>query len=438
LGRSFRAWKNLTALELGLPQAEVTVATGHQAELWHPGILSKFVWAQEQSLRAGAAFVHLLVDTDTRDPLAFRAPLAEPGALTMLHVGAHSFAKAHAADIAACAYPAGSPVPFEPHIGGRLAQFALPCVQEGIANTVAALQRWSTETDGATQAWHALSALCAQGLQDAPGGGAWISAAPWARTRQLLHTTLGAELMARALQNPQACADAFNRGARTVPRAARPLVGMDTGGVELPLWHVDHAGMRRRVGSHMLPELQRMGATLVPRAFLTSAIARAALCDRFVHGTGGALYERATETFVGEWLGAELPAFDMATATVQLPFQADLDTPVVTPAHRRHVWFDPEREPGGVISARKRHLLDAVNAAPRRSIARRQAWKHMHHELGLARSMRSADMDELLHREAQDRLRSRATLIRVDRTWPVPLHPRWSLTQLAELIRQAH
>ncbi len=438
MGRPLSAWKHLTASELNLPHSDITVATGHQAELWHPGILSKFVWAHEQATRAGAAFAHLLVDTDTRNPLAFKAPIGGPDSGETFHVGVHSFAAGRPTGTAACAYAAGAPVPFEPRIGNAVANFALSCVQEGVANTLSALQEWSTATDGPTQAWHALSALCAQGLHAAPGGGAWITAAPWVRSSQLLRTTLGVELMARALQNPQACADAFNKGARTVPRAARPLTEMDAGGVELPLWQVDHTGMRKRVSSRMLPELQRMGATLVPRAFLTSAIARAALCDRFVHGTGGALYERATEIFVGEWLGTELPAFDLATATLRLPFPADQQTPVVTPAHRRHVWFDPEGEPGSAISDRKKHLLAAVNAAPRRSTARRQAWKHMHQEIGRARAMRSAELADLLRRESQDRQRSHSALIRADRTWPVPLHPSESLTRLVELIRQAH
>jgi hypothetical protein len=450
LGKPLREWRRLTARELQLPD-DLLVGTGHQAQLWHPGILAKFVWAHERAQRAQASFVHLLVDTDTRDPLAFRAPVRAPsvdaGAAArheVLRDASQSFGAPAPAAMAACAYPARAPSAFELRSG----HFALPCVEEGVRRTHAALAAHAAASDGAAQAWAALQSLVTEALHGAPEGGAWLSAAPWARTQQLLRTSIGSALIQRALQDPDACARAFNLGAHTVARAARPLGTVEGQGVEMPFWLLSEGGMRMRVGARALPALLKSGATLLPRAFLTSAIARAALCDRFVHGTGGGIYERATETFMGEWLGARLPPFDMATATVVLPFPSQPAGALVTHAVRRHAWFDPhaafgershqqQRASAGVLSDQKRSLLAAVNQEPRKSSARKQAWRAMHAELARTRAQLGTQLAELSAREEADRQHAREAQIRADRTWPVPLHPAASITTMAALLRQS-
>lgn len=446
LGRSLREWRKLTAAELQLPAFDVAVATGHQAEFWHPGILAKFVWAHEQALRCSGHFLHLLVDTDTRDPLAFRAPVIErpeapseqtsPGSDGRLRLAVHSFGgSVLPPNTAACAFPAVQPAPFAPRGGA----FPLPCIHEGIRRTQEALASCADAPDGAEQAWRALRILAARALVQGPQGGEWFHDAPWVRTRQLMQTTLGEELIARAAADPEACARAFNRAARSVPRAARPLGTTEDAGIELPFWALDAQGTRLRVGARTLPQLRREGAVLLPRAFLTSAIARAALCNRFVHGTGGALYEQATEAFIGEWLGDTLPPFDMATATVLLPFPEPTAQELVTHATRRRAWFDPTYAPGSPgPSAHKRELLATVNAAPRGSRARHAAWRAMHAELARTRHAHAEQLAELARREEADRQRAREALLRQDRTWPVPLHPDASITQMAALLRQTH
>lgn len=449
LGKPLHEWRRLTAQELKLPDG-LLVGTGHQAELWHPGILSKFVWAHEQARRAGAGFMHLLVDTDTRDPLAFRAPvrveIGNSSAATSDHVlreVSHSFGGTGEPGMAACAYPARVPSAFEIRAG----EFALECVALGVQRTQQALAAHANAADGAAQEWAALQDLVTDALRDAPEGGAWLSDAPWTRTQQLLRTTLGAALLERALKDPDACAHAFNLGARTVSRAARPLGTVEEQGVEMPFWLLDDSGVRKRVGARALPALVKSGATLLPRAFLTSAIARAALCDRFVHGTGGGIYERATETFIGEWLGAQLPPFDMATATVLLPFPTESSRALVTHAMRRRAWFDPngafgstphgeERVTAHALSDHKRSLLTVINESPRRSPARKSAWRAMHAELMRTRATLAGQLAELARREESDRQHARDAHIRADRTWPVPLHPAASITKMATLLRQ--
>jgi hypothetical protein len=254
------------------------------------------------------------------------------------------------------------------------------------------------------------------------------------RTSALLQTALGAAIVARAAADPAGCARAFNAAVRLVPRVAQPLAEDGALGAELPFWTMAADGTRARVRASELPALRERSAPLWPRAFLTSAIARAALCDRFVHGTGGGTYERATEAFAASWLGATLPAFDMATATLRLPFAPDGGPPPVTPAERRARWFDPESA-HGAMSERKRAALEAIARAPRASAERRAAWRAMHEELARTRNAHACDFMELDARTAADRERARAALLRADRTWAAVLHPQESLVRLAEAMR---
>lgn len=429
LGKPLDFWRRTTAKELGLPDTVLTAGTGHQAELWHPGILAKYAWAHALTASApdssaqAAQVVHLLVDTDVRPPLSIRVPVvaAGAGADRVLTTLTHQFGPATRAGVVACAYPAGLPMPLQ--LGE--ATFALPCVEEGVARIERALR--APAPDAAAQAWLTMRALC----------GAPVDGPAWTRTSALLRTTLGDALLERAQRDPAACVRAFNTAARSVARVARPLQHRGDAGTELPFWTWGADGVRRAVTSHELPALRGTNAPLAPRAFLTSAIARAALCSRFVHGTGGHVYEQATERFMHEWLGATLPPFDMATATLRLPFATEHDSPV-TPSIRRRAWFDPDGAFGGAASpsAHKLALLAAVNALPRRSAERRAAWRAMHEELARAREARVHELGALMQREEADRARVREAAIRAERTWAVPLYPAEMVQTLVQRVLQ--
>jgi hypothetical protein len=250
-----------------------------------------------------------------------------------------------------------------------------------------------------------------------------------------MKTALGVAIVERAARDPHACARAFNAAVAVVPRVARMLAEDGPLGPELPLWTRGSDGSRHRVHAAELAGLRAAQAPLWPRAFLTSAMARAVLSDRFVHGTGGKIYERATDMFAHSWLDARLPAFDVASATLRLPFSGDALPPPVTAAARRARWFDPDAA-GNAPSASKLAALATIAHAPRASAARRSAWLAMHAELGRARSVHAAEIQALDAQHAADRIRARAAQWRADRTWAAVLHPPHALKDLAESLRR--
>jgi len=72
-----------------------------------------------------------------------------------------------------------------------------------------------------------------------------------------------------------------------------------------------------------------VGTTLVilrPRALITTMYARLVLSDLFIHGIGGAKYDEVTDEIIRRFFGIEPPKFITATATFRLP----IDRPHVT------------------------------------------------------------------------------------------------------------
>lgn len=414
LGTTIARWRERTADELGIPKG-LTIGTGHQVEWWHPGIVAKFQWAAARS--AESPPVWLAVDTDVRDPGEIRLPVVDRGELRS---AVHRFGPRLARGAAPAGRPASVPAPFE----GGAAMPALACVADGIARAHDALLRHADEHDAVRQVLRAL-ADCTPGI-GAPGA--------IVRTSQLLATGIGSALLDRAQEDPTACARAFNEAVALVPRVAAALREDGTPGTELPFWTRGSDGTRERVRAADLARLRADGAPLWPRAFLTSLVARAALCDRFVHGLGGGIYERATEAFARRWLGAELPPIDVVSATLRLPFPADDGPPPVGAAERRRWWFDPEGGGTGPSDA-KRAALDEIASLPRGSAERRSRWRRMHAELDGARRARACDLAELEARAHADRARAREAALRRDRTWAAVLHPTESVSRLAESLR---
>lgn len=415
LDRPLAHWRERASEELALP-AGLLVAAGHQPEWWHPGIVAKFLWARATAATAGASVAWLLVDTDLRDPCELRFPARAGGDL---RASVHRFAPRMAPGCAPAGRPACTPSPPDAAAG----EPALPCVADGLRRAHDAMLRHVDAADRAGQVAGALAAAV-PGLE-APHA--------TARTSGLLATSLGRALLDRAAADPAACARAFNGAVRLVPRVARPLAEGGPAGAELPFWTVAPDGARQRVTAGALADLRGRGAPLWPRAFLTSLLARAALCDRFVHGTGAATYERATEAFALAWLGAALPPIDVASATLLLPFPPEPGPPPVDAAARRRRWFDPSAAGPGP-SAAKRAALAEIAGLPRGSPSRRDRWRRMHAELAAERTARASDLAELEALAAADRVRARSAAVRADRTWPAVLHPPEAISRLSSLV----
>ncbi|MBL0922552.1 MAG: hypothetical protein IBJ10_10545 [Phycisphaerales bacterium] len=406
---------------LGLPTDRPVVMTGHQAEFWHAGILAKHIAACALADGAGAYAAHIVVDSDETDPGAVRMPRSSDDELSA-HV-VHLLPTPPAGTPPACLPPA-PPARHE-------APPTLPSVVEGLAAIALALRRHAGAASLGAQMGLALTELMR----------------PWAPlpapvfSSRLSGTAAFRAIVERMAQDPGACVRAHNAAALAVPEArVAPLAERRDGAArwELPLWRLRPGRARARVFADQLGDIP--AEELAPRALLLTGFLRLYACDLFIHGAGGAVYDRITDRWLPEWLGALPAPTAMASATLTLPLQpgstpsvADIDRAAWTSHHARH---DPSLvgdEPG---AREKASIVERIRAARSAGQGALPLYRELQAFLTDYRR-RHADAIERLHAQALSfsAARARAALA-ADRTWPFPLHDARALDALAARVRK--
>ncbi len=325
-------------------------ATGHQAWLWHPGILAKDIMASELA-RGGGAWLHLVVDQDVHEALTLDLPSR---AGERLEVRTLRLAPMRP-DV-----PTGMQPPAE-------------------AGDVLAVLRGSGDPRLATliEAWTDLPHVRTLAEQIAVVTvrlmRAWTGDVTLLMVSQLAGLPVFEELVAAMLEDARSCVTHYNAAVRANPQAGVGLLAVERQRVELPLWVLEWERPRRRVFADLADAqavlttedgrpVDRAGQTLAPRALLLTALMRDGLCDLFIHGLGGGVYDRATQAWWRAWCGRELTPMGVVSADVRLRF----DVPVADRAAldravwwRRHLPHNLDRalDLDGPQVQRKRDLL---------------------------------------------------------------------------------
>lgn len=387
-GRPVDAWRVEMRAALGLPVDRPIVMTGHQAGIWHAGIAEKFLLGEEVARAVGGALVHVVVDHDANDAalVAFPAIVENArGERVLARLALERSPKSPS--VAALRRPVRAMRPEQRH--------EVPeAIQPGLARIEDAIRAEFRRENLAMQMAHAANRLLA----------------PRARVEHTLAATSLAQLpLAQAMRAEFGAMRAAYNAAVARERIA-PLAP-----TELPFWKLDPSTGTRTA----LHERSQEG-TIAPRALTLTAIARLALCDLFIHGTGGARYDLAMESWIGDALGAAtretLAPMAMATATRLAPigeFVPPFDH-AATPAALRAL----EQDPFGDDGATKRAHLEAIAGS---RTEKRAAFVAMRREIERARAARAAEIDALRARIAANGDALAAHALAVDRGWPFPL-----------------
>jgi hypothetical protein len=167
------------------------------------------------------------------------------------------------------------------------------------------------------------------------------------------------------------------------------------------------------------------------------------LCDLFIHGTGGAIYDRATDSWIREWLGETLAPSVAITADVyrDLPVDARRDA---TEQHLDHaLWLahSARHNPNLLGDARgefdKRRLLEQINAAPRSSLQRVDLYRGMHRMLASVRESHQDELKTLDTHAAELRRGLAVTHLESRRDWSCILYQTSQLDRLSKAIEAA-
>lgn len=317
------------------------IATGHQAAFWHPGILAKDIAMAVACDRLGAQPVHLVVDHDNNPALTLDLPVRAGDALSArpLHLGQDDPAKRTGE---------------RPPLGDAALQQAIAQFREHLDGEVAAdLGPLIAPLPAGAGPGNLADSITLRQLQ-------WMRPVTGdlfvLRTSRLAQLDAFSALVRRMLGDARRCVSAYNRAVAAVPEAGVSPLIIERDRVELPLWFLADAsagGGRHRVFADLAdstPILTRADGTPIdqiasnvgthdpfaPKALLLTAFMRSALCDLFIHGTGGGVYEQVTDRWWRDWVGTPLAPLAVVSADVYL----ETDTPVATRAEvERAVWY---------------------------------------------------------------------------------------------------
>lgn len=432
LGRSQAAWRELTRRELHLDTERPIVATGHQTLLWHPGILAKYLVVDAVARELGLATANLIVDQHVDHFGEVDVPVRrEDGSLatrTIMLTRGQS-------DV---------PMGLQPAFTAELPLNIHPAIDSagaGLERIVCTVNLHRDAPNAALQMARTLDDLMRR----------WVEPMPGVTATDLINTTLGRAMLQAMAENPQAMAEAYNRAVGSLPEAGIPALMVRDDYVELPLWRIQPDGRRVRAYDGDVQTWLEAAAAgtpvadlpfrgLLPRALFMTGLVRLGMCDLFVHGTGGANYDRAMERWMRDWLEVDVGCIAVATATVCLPIE--IGPPIDVDAARyaaRRAWHDPESaaEPAAASPGRtKRELLKRIEALPAGSLDRRRAFHDMHDVLERLRKAHGEVISraEATAREAERRRMDAAIAGRRD--WAFALYPESQLDTLAKGIQQ--
>jgi hypothetical protein len=330
-GCRLREFRRATRLELVQDDRPV-FATGHQPELFHPGVWAKNFSLNGLARRLNAVPLNLIVDNDLlksphivaptiQDPLPDEGPeLIRLEKAPFDHFAGQvpwEMATVHCPEYI-CQIPIAIP-PREVFETIRTRKGALP--EESFFAGMTPDQendwRWRSET------WH-------RSISNLKGE-------PWSEIFSLIrqHTERrwgceNLELPVSALSQSTAFRrfaahiaaslprfrTAYNRAvaeyrtAHGIKSKSHPVPDLAEG--ELPFWEFTDTG-RVRATPATPPERLR------PRALTLTLFVRLCLADWFIHGIGGGKYDEVTDAVIRDFFGLEPPAFQVVTGTLHLP-----------------------------------------------------------------------------------------------------------------------
>lgn len=344
--RYTRAYRDVAALANASLADPLILMTGHQPQLFHPGVWYKNFMLAKLAKAHGAVAIHLIIDNDATGLAAIRAPagsIANPRLETVAYD--RSLAQ----------------VPLEEHpiqdrelfnsFGSRVQRILQSFVSEPLVRT------WWPTVIKSSQVENNLGRCLARARHLLEGE--WGIETLEIPLSVLCETATFRRFVGRLLADLPRFRDIYNRSLQEYRHVNRvrshshPAPELQQFGewLEAPfwIWNTNDPKRRRlfvrRLGERLelsdrdklqftisspasercqpaIAELVGMaaaGVKLRPRALLTTMYARLILSDLFLHGIGGGKYDQLTDVIIQQFFGVSPPQFFVVTATAQLP-----------------------------------------------------------------------------------------------------------------------
>lgn len=420
------------------------VGTGHQAWLWHPGILAKDIAAVLFARRHDADAFHLVVDHDPVEAFRLDLPLRDGGRLSAVSLTICPVNP----DLPPCSQPALPRTRLEQGLREIKVRFG-----RRIACGLDVLESALSGAEVAPTLGEQMVTLTAALMRP------YVGTIPMRLSSHIGSEERFLSLVDHMLRDARACVGHYNRATMTHPEArVAPLIDM-IDRVELPLWAMAAGEPRRRVFadfSDRVPLLTLENGDVVtpgggsyalaPRALLMTAYLRSGVCDLFIHGKGGGHYDRITEQWWRAWQGVDLSPMAVVSADVRMSWdvavagRGEVDRATWRLHHLPH---NVDRALNGEMSgadsavvARKREVL-ALLASGTDPARRAGLFKELHainHGLAASHAALLNDAERELD-QAMAGVANRAVAQRRD--WCLALYPQTMLRDLQARIASA-
>jgi len=468
-GADWATLRRQTRAAIGVDGGTPVIMTGHQPEFIHPGVWAKYIVADRLARALKGAAVNLVVDNDVPKTLALAVPVVTAGEIVVHQV---PFVEKGA----------GLPYEFLPGLDARTSRQ----IRERIAGLLADaydasampafFEGFCTPHDGGLAGQMAAGRAAVERLfdvhlRDVRVGRVWGGPMPadWIRRAREF-----------AASYNQALAE--YRREEGIREADRPIPDLHIAGsrVELPLWVCATGSPRQRLyveqaagqirffagtepagtiatdelndGERFARLLHAAGGRVIrPRALALTLWARLLACDLFVHGIGGAKYDRITDRIIRSYYGIEPPAMACVSATLRLPLpRSPVSRADLFAARRRvrDVRYQPERWATDIpealpLLAARLHAIEQSESLRRDAdgrrdhSARREVFERLRGLNAQLLALRPSVVDEaraelerIEHMVRQDR-------IATGREYFFALFPRAKLAQLCDTLPAA-
>ncbi len=337
LGRPLSQWRRQTREAIAGNDDAPVIALGHQPSFIHPGVWAKHVVARRLATALDGVAVHLIVDSDVPTDTALALPSVRDGRVTLERLGC------------ARAIPGAGYEQIERVPEASLLRFT-SAIRETMGDRfeTSQMEAFLSGAAGAVDARDWVDQLVA-------GRRAVEHNFDVKLTERRVSTVWCNPLLLDVLLNPVAFALSYNRAladyrrANRVRGAQRPIpdLAIEADRCEVPYWARELHGHRYRLfvsrtgdslrffaGSNEIGTWPRgscescddLEATIAefrewrirPRAIALTIWARLLLADLFVHGIGGAKYDRISDAIIADYYGLAPPRMACVSATLHL------------------------------------------------------------------------------------------------------------------------
>lgn len=443
------------------------VVTGHQPEFIHPGVWAKHVVTWRLAEVVGGRAVNLVVDNDAPKKTSFTVPLIRDGGLSVVEVWFGRLRAGQAFEQLAA-------------LGSEQLEEMRQAVRKALVDRF----------EGTLMAEYFRAAEAVREPRDfveqmIAGRRAIDSAFGIDLLEQRVSRVWGGAMLAMMIRDAERFAACYNAALADYRRrlgikgTRRPVpdLACSADRVELPVWAygpdeprqrllVGRAGQSitleagsRVIGRLAAGDLERIetagpalreatNRALRPRALSLTLWARLLLGDVFIHGIGGAKYDRITDDLIRRYFGVEPPGMICASATLRLPLQrfevsrGDL----LAAIHRqRDLRFNPQRYLGndGAVRELVGQKRQAIGESARlreqdryNHAARRGVFEHIRRLNEQMLSLAPELAEQFARQVGQVRQQLAENVLANSREYFVGLHSRERLAELAERIRR--